>query len=146
MGMFQKILVAYDGSTHSQRALKKAADWAKTDNDIHVHVVHVAEPPPMNIYGLYGPELSKVVIQEREEQARKVISGAKKIIKAEKLDCHIERLQGDPAEQILNYAKNKQMDLIMIGSRGLGGFKGMLLGSVSQRVIQHAKCHVLVIK
>jgi len=55
-------------------------------------------------------------------------------------------LQGPPAEAILDVAKTRECDLIVMGSRGLGQFTGLLLGSQSQKVVQHAECPVLIVK
>lgn len=53
---------------------------------------------------------------------------------------------GDPAEAIMDYAKEINTDLIIMGSRGLGLVRGVLLGSVSKYVLEHAKCPVLIVK
>ena len=59
---------------------------------------------------------------------------------------NVEMIQGAPAEVILEYAKQNGVDLIVIGSRGLGGIREFVLGSVSHNVVQHAKIPVLVVK
>ena len=55
-------------------------------------------------------------------------------------------IKGTPEEVILNYAKEKGVDLIVMGTRGLGGFKKLLLGSVSNGVVSHAPCSVLIVR
>ena len=57
-----------------------------------------------------------------------------------------EIMQGPAAEAILEVAKTRHCDLIVMGSRGLGQFAGLLLGSQSQKVVQHAECPVLIVK
>ncbi|MGV2947877.1 universal stress protein, partial [Acinetobacter sp. AGC35] len=58
----------------------------------------------------------------------------------------VELLQGSPAEVILKYAKQQEVDVIIIGSRGLGGIREFVLGSVSHNVVQSARIPVLVVK
>lgn len=67
-------------------------------------------------------------------------------LEAEGLNATVELLQGSPAEIILNYAKEQDADVIVIGSRGLGGIREFVLGSVSHNVVQSARIPVLVVK
>ncbi|MNY55760.1 Stress response protein NhaX [compost metagenome] len=67
-------------------------------------------------------------------------------LEAEGLNATVELLQGSPAEVILNYAKEQGVDVIVIGSRGLGGIREFVLGSVSHNVVQSARIPVLVVK
>jgi nucleotide-binding universal stress UspA family protein len=61
-------------------------------------------------------------------------------------EVHTEILEGSPAEAILDVANTRKSDLIVMGSRGLGRLAGALLGSQSQKVVQHAPCPVLIIR
>lgn len=70
----------------------------------------------------------------------------KSLLEAEGLNATVELLQGSPAEIILNYAKEQGADVIVIGSRGLGGIREFVLGSVSHNVVQSARIPVLVVK
>lgn len=67
-------------------------------------------------------------------------------LEAEGLNATVELLQGSPAEVILNYSKEHDVDVIVIGSRGLGGIREFVLGSVSHNVVQSARIPVLVVK
>ncbi|MNR36447.1 Stress response protein NhaX [compost metagenome] len=67
-------------------------------------------------------------------------------LEAEGLNATVELLQGSPAEVILAYAKEHGADVIVIGSRGLGGIREFVLGSVSHNVVQSARIPVLVVK
>ncbi|MNP39883.1 Stress response protein NhaX [compost metagenome] len=67
-------------------------------------------------------------------------------LEAEGLNAEVELLQGSPAEVILKYAKEHAIDVIVIGSRGLGGIREFVLGSVSHNVVQSARIPVLVVK
>ena len=79
------------------------------------------------------------------QQAVKILNDLAKRIPSQ-TNYVTDILTGDPAKVIVNYAKKKKPDLIIIGSRGLGGFKKLLLGSVSSKVVSHVSTSVLVIR
>lgn len=144
--MFNKILVAYDGSTCSKESLATATEFLQKEAEAELHVIHVIDALPANIYGLYGAALTNKVIDEFEEVGNELLTEAQGLTADYKQACTYARLSGNVAEEIVKYAKVKEIDLIIIGSRGLGAVKGMLMGSVSSRVVQQADCHVLTIK
>lgn len=139
--MIKKILVPVDGSEHASKAIEFAANMAKqNDATMHLlHVVQVTEIPEAikefirseeikeSPYYVYSESIGGRILSVAEDEARK--KGVK----------HIETsvIQGDPAEKIINFAKDGDFDTIVIGSRGLGCLKGVLLGSVSSKV-----CHL----
>ena len=143
MAKFQRLLVAYDGSPHSKKALDKAAEFMAEDSSVQTHIVNVTRPPTMGLYGAY---MTEDVLQELDKEVEKTISEAKERLAEYKDTCHFVRLWGYVPQEIINYAKEHEIDLIMIGSRGLGAFKEMFLGSVSHHVVQQAPCPVLIIK
>lgn len=118
----------------------------RKDVDVRLHVIHVMDSLPATIYGLYGPNLAQTVVDEFEEVANHLMKDAQKIMESHKSRCTFKQLQGNVAEEIVNYANSNEIDLVIIGSRGLGAVKGMLMGSVSSRVVHQANSHVLVIK
>lgn len=144
--MFKKIVVAYDGSSCSEEALKRAINFIEQDPETQLHIINVMDEIPPTIYGLYGPNLTKKVLEEFEEAADQLLRNAKTRVAKYVDNCSFGKVQGNPAEEIVNYAEENDIDLIIIGSRGYGAVKGMLLGSVSSRVVQQADCNVLVIK
>jgi|SRR5690625_143783 len=146
MPIFKKIMVAYDGSPHSKKALTKAAELMNRDSDAEMHIVSVTPPPSMDLYSMYGLGLSQKVMDEYNELAQKTMTEAEEFMAEHKDSCQFVRLQGNASQTIIEYADKQKFDLIILGSRGLGAFKGMLLGSVSHHVVTHADSHVLVIK
>lgn len=144
--MFKKILVAYDGSTCSEEAVKNAMKFMEQDSAAQLHILNVIDAIPPTIYGLYGPNVTQTVLEEFEDLANHLLSKAKDLVGQYEASCVFSKTQGNPAEEIVDYADENTIDLIVIGSRGLGAVKGMLLGSVSSRVLQQANCHVLVVK
>lgn len=144
--MKKKILVAYDGSDLSKKAVKEAERHVLESADTAVHVISVVKPTgPVtnaNVNRQIGDELKK----QYEEDMAKI----KKEIEADGVIVTTDVIVGEPEENpaisITNYAEEHDMDLIIVGSRGLGNVKKLFLGSVSNNVVQHAKCPVLVMK
>lgn len=144
--MFKKILVAYDGSDSGKEALTTAIDFLEKNPNSQLDVIHIMDSLPPNAYGLYGPVLARNLVDEFEEAADALLTEAKEIMADYMEVCSFTKLEGNVAEEIVEYADQHHPDLIIIGSRGLGAVKGMLMGSVSSRVVQQVDCHVLVIK
>jgi nucleotide-binding universal stress UspA family protein len=141
--MLSKILVPVDGSENSLRALDHAIYLAKkTGADITA--MNVIENPP-TVYVESQKLLNELLAKFRAESA-KVLDMCKQI--AEKSDVKIETVigEGDAASNIVGYAQKQGFDTIIIGRRGLGRFKEMVLGSVSNKVLHHAKCSVMIVK
>jgi nucleotide-binding universal stress UspA family protein len=137
------ILVGIDGSVHSRRAL----EWAIGEAAIRRMPLTVLTVQQA-IAGYWGP----VIYPQDEdfvEQAAKVAQEETDTI-LEKLDAGsrppsvtVRAVAGLPADEILSAAKDA--DMIVIGSRGAGGFKKLLMGSVSSQITHHAHCPVVVI-
>jgi len=138
--VIKKILVPVDGSEHAYKAIEFAANLA-SQSDAIIHLLHVVKltkiPEAIKEY-VRAEEIQEspyfVALQTMGDQ---ILIAAKK--EAEKKGAkYIETrvIQGDPAETIINYANKGNFDMIVIGSRGLGSFKGLMLGSVSSKV-----CH-----
>jgi nucleotide-binding universal stress UspA family protein len=141
--MFSKILVPVDGSDNSLRALDHALFLAKKAGS-SVTAMHVIEKPP-TVYVESQKLLNDIMAKYRAESG-KVLDRCKQ--QAEKSGVEIETViaEGDAASNITGYAGKEDFDVIVIGSRGLGRFKEMVLGSVSNKVLHHAKSSVLIVK
>lgn len=141
----KKILVSVDGSENSNRALEHAVSLAKDSDAAAITILHVIDMPP-TIYIESQKLLDQLWANFREESAKMLdryrtlaqTRGAKTV--------HIAVMEGDAAKTIVDYANKGGFDLIVVGSRGLGGIRGLLLGSVSMAVIQTAKMPVMVVK
>ncbi len=139
--MFKRIVVPIDGSEHSYRALANAKELARCFGAT-LWLVH-AFPQTSDLLG-YN-EYEKLVAQ-RESTGQTVLDEAHQKLGESGLDVRNELLEEPAAEAILNVANVREADLIVMGTRGLGTLQGLLLGSVSHKVIQHAKCPVMVIR
>ena len=141
--MFRKVLVAYDGSEHSQRAARIAGDLVRLQSKAELWLVCVQGMIPYR----RGDSVIFIneLIDEQTREGEKLLQAAKKLI-GDKLTIHEELLIGAPAELILEVAETNKCDLIIMGTRGLSGLRGLLLGSQVQKVISHADCPVLAVK
>jgi nucleotide-binding universal stress UspA family protein len=139
--MFKKILLGFDGSEHAQRAAKVAAGIARQEKDAQIWVVVVVEPIPTE---LGKPFFSELILM-RTNAGEELLSFAKELI-GEDIAVHEELLFASPAESIIEAAETHQCDLIVMGTRGLGGLRGLLLGSQIHKVISLAQCPVLAVK
>ncbi|MBE3550375.1 MAG: Universal stress protein family [Brockia lithotrophica] len=149
--MFQRILVAYDGSEHAKRALETAASIARMTPGAELHVVHVVRFDPFeegvftemqSFSSMSRSDYRGIVLKEGERR----IEEAKKRLERESFAVHSAVLEGDPARRIVEYAEEKGIDLIVVGRRGLTMLQELFLGSVSHRIAQLAKCSILIAK
>ncbi len=139
-----KILVAYDGSDFSKKALDEAVDVAKRFSG-NVTVLHVYWDPSEGVHEKTLERVEKIEVRDRV--SIQVMDELEPKLKRAgvKYDFRSERSNHPPAV-ILRIASDEGYDLIALGSRGMGGAKAWLLGSVSSRVVSEADCPVLVAK
>ena len=137
--MFKKILLAIDGSQFSQRATVIASDMA-LKYEATLIIVH-AFPHTSDVLGY--DEFSKLVAK-RKNAGQEIIDEARKGID-EGIEIIEELLEGNEAESILTVTETYDADLILMGTRGHGKLTELLIGSVSQKVLHHAKCPVMIV-
>lgn len=138
--MYEKILVATDGSDTAAAAVKHAADLARMAGSKEVVVVHVCPA--------CTPELDPE--STNRKTASNIVNEAAEAVASEGVEVRTILEMDYPPEEVgdalLDIIKNENADLMILGSRGLSEFKGILLGSISHKVLQRAECPVLVIK
>jgi nucleotide-binding universal stress UspA family protein len=139
--MFTKILVPYDGSDHSQRALLVAAELAHCTNAA-LHVLYAYERLPSYL----GEPNFENLLNRVLTWANDIVDNAVAVVENKGIRASSDVLEGPPADAILRVAQAEKFDLIVMGSRGLGQFEGLLLGSVSDRVLHHAHVPVMVVR
>ncbi len=144
----KRYLVPVDGSEHAQKALEFACQLAeKFDGDLHIlHVPQgVAEDRVMIMGGA-----SVMVHADRallERAGRAVLEAAQGSAQKSGVEqVSTELRAGDPAQEIIKSAQESQADVIVIGSRGLGGFGSLVLGSVSHKVNHAAHCTCITVR
>lgn len=145
--MFSKILVPFDGSTSAEEAIRKAVELARlTGAEIVLLTVYRHHSMLEASFSMVRPADPGNMDEILRRHAQEVAEHGKTIAReagAEKVRAFIK--SGPPARTIVAWAKDKDVDLIVLGSRGLGSVEGYLLGSVSHKVTGLAKCPVLVV-
>ncbi len=133
--MFERILLAVDGSDHSKKAVEAAAEMAR-NADGQVHVIHVHE------VGAIAP------IETPVEAAELVNGVVDELLRAGvKADGSASSARtGRAAPAILEAAKTLDVGIIVMGTRGLSDFSALLMGSMAHKVIHHAECPVLLVR
>ncbi len=147
--MFSKILVCSDGSTLALRAAEIAAQIAlKFGSDVILLSVYDPTVIPAATMGIPGGTLESAVSAGcfAEETHLAVEHATSKVLEAAGVVFRSHRELGHPVDRIISTAHDEQIDLIVMGSRGLGGFERLLLGSVSDGVLHHARCPVLAVR
>ena len=140
--MFKNILLAVDGSEHALHAAKTAAELARSTNAKILRIVIAFEPVPPYL----GEPNLQTAISARMQEAETILQKAMDAVGDIPGEVHTEILEGTPAEAILDVAKTRKSDVVVMGSRGLGRLQGALLGSQSQKVVRHAPCPVLIVR
>ena len=145
----KKMLVAYDGSEASKKAIDMVMKCSNSDDEITLLTVVPAELSESSFTKMLLPtiDLSKIVKSGSfKDKAKETLSKIVKDIdpKVGKVDIAVE--DGDPADEILITAKKVQADIIVLGYKGYGKEGRFLLGSVTDKVVRHASVSVLVVR
>lgn len=159
----QRILLVTDGSENSLKATAYLAKFP-LPAQAHVEVMHVLPPLPLTpstefyarTYPL-APEVLPIYPKEptaeelawqadEEKHGKQILAQAVEQLSSSGIDASSVMLRGDAAKEIIEYAKNHDINLIVSGSRGLSQFKGWLLGSVSRKLVHYSNCSVLIVK
>jgi nucleotide-binding universal stress UspA family protein len=143
MGTWKTVLVGVDGSASSHKALAWAADEA-ADHEADLVVLNVWEhtllPPAgsVSVSEKYVPDPSQRTAEDLLEEIKAVLGDDPPVLVQPRVK------QGSPAKVLIE--ESSDADLLVVGTRGHGGFRGLVLGSVSQHVAAYAKCPVTVVR
>lgn len=148
--MFQHILLPTDGSKLSDRAVKRGIEFAKSAN-ASVTAVHVVPEFRMVVEeGFVSPmsaELKKRFENESQQHARKMLDKVEAAARGAGVQCDSVAVVSDyPYQQIIETARKKKCDLIIMASHGRRGLSSLLLGSETAKVLTHSKVPVLVMR
>jgi nucleotide-binding universal stress UspA family protein len=138
--VLKNIVLAFDGSEYSNRALQYAKTFAERF-EATLWLVHVFT----HTSDLLGYEDYEKFYSKRKAGGQALLDEALQELSNARLDVREKLQEGPEAESILKIAKNCQADLIVMGTRGHGTLKGLLVGSVSRKVIHHSSCPVMVV-
>lgn len=139
--MYKQILLAADGSENAVRAAKEAVKIASCNEDSMIEVVYVVD---------FDKSKSEVLhtssSEARNLERRKKISKVEQLLKESNVSYKVTFLHGTPGPEIVKYANEQKVELVVIGSRGLNGLQEMVLGSVSHKVMKRVNCPALIVK
>lgn len=141
----QKIIVPYDGSAAAKRALLHLVDTAKGSTDCQVHVLNVQENPAY-LDGCLDAATLKQIEQSLAAAGRKMVLEAAEILQQASIPHQLHVHVGPIAETIARQASVLGCKALIMGTRGLGAFSGLLLGSVATKVIHLVDIPVTLVK
>jgi nucleotide-binding universal stress UspA family protein len=146
-----KVLIATDGSECSKRAAEKACELVTGRKETSVRVLSVYEDTyplavePYAVSSAFYQQIIDAACQQSEKIAADATDDVRQLISAADVDLTTTVLRGSPEQQIIEEARRWNADIIVVGSHGRG-FWGRMLGSVSDAVVHHAPCSVLVVR
>jgi nucleotide-binding universal stress UspA family protein len=143
--MFHNILVATDGSAHGQRALTEAIELAQSYRAQITIVTSVPDPSAWLITGgAYGGVDQNALLEDTEREYRKILEDAVAAVPKD-VSVTSRLMHGRPGEGIVEEREEGRHDLVVMGSRGRGNVRSLLLGSVSHYVLNQTPAAVLIV-
>lgn len=142
---FKRIVCAVDFSDSSDHAQRYAIGLAEVFG-AELRLVHVVEIPYMPTYSLAGVPNLVLPVEQFEEAARKHMEQAVEACRAVHGKTEGAVRTGTPFVEVINYAREIEADLIVVGTHGRTGLSHMLIGSVAEKIVRKAPCPVLSVK
>ena len=143
--LFRKIAVATDGSEQVRKAVDSAIEIAKL-SDAKLYAVHVIALRFYSIIHSTDSEWKKAMREQLIKEGTEATAYVENAGRAANVEVESVILEGNPAEEIINFAENNDIDLIVMGTHGITGIERFLLGSVAERVVRHSKRPVIVVR
>jgi nucleotide-binding universal stress UspA family protein len=143
--MYKRILIPLDGSELSEHALEPLMEVATSPGDVHVILLEVVEPFTAIYAG--GPGATTVAQKanmQAETDAAAYLNKLASRLKRKRLSVETAVITGSPADVILNYVKQHEVDLIIMSTHGRSGISRWFFGSVAEKVTRHATIPVLI--
>ena len=144
--LFRQILVPIDGSEPSLQAVRMALHFIELSPVCKMTVLYVIDKVVLSELVRFSKHGEKEVEAELEEQGHRYLELARKEAERQGVPAQCQTRKGDPFEEIIAAANNLRADLIIMGHAGRRGTTRVLIGSVTQRVLDYAPCPVLVMK
>ena len=138
---FKKILIAVDGSHGAESATRLGGELA-VGHDAEVLLVHAVPLPPI-VAGI-DQAISEESLDYLEKSAEAAIGSAVEILEAMGVKSESIIKPGSPADIVLDVADDRDVDVIVVGHRGYGTMRRLILGSVSSKLAHHARCALLL--
>ncbi|MEW5762471.1 MAG: universal stress protein [Bacillota bacterium] len=150
--MIKKVLVPTDGSPTALRAAAYAAELKKLAPEVEITVLTVQSVPRdlvgRKLYWLAAerPVSGEVIEEAIAEEQERILEATTRVFREAGVEVKVERRAGDAAEEIAALAREGGFDLIVMGTRGASELSGLLVGSVSHKLLHLAPCPVILIK
>lgn len=140
--LFRNIVIATDGSKNVQRAISHGIEFAKLSGAI-VHALYVVNTPSTISDWTAGKE---TIYKIMKNDGQKAVSKIMKIGEVSGVEVRGVLLEGYPSSEIIDFAENNNIDLIVMGTLGATGLERFLIGSVAEKVVKGSKVPVLVVR
>ncbi len=147
-----KILIATDGSDYSKAAIDMLANIIAKPENTSLKIISAVEHPtpiaaePFAVSAEYYNEMTQVLSEQAKQSVKQAETAIRSLFPGSLLDVTAEVLDGSPQRVIVETAQEWGADLIVVGSHGYGFWSRTLLGSISNSVVNHAPCSVLVVR
>jgi nucleotide-binding universal stress UspA family protein len=147
---FKKIMIATDGSDCSRLAAEKGIELARLSGGT-VYAVCVVSTTSLSMYMDYLSSTGmnpywELIYEGLKKQAQQAVDYVKGLGEKKGIDVEVIVLEGDPADELIRYAEENGMDIIVMGTLGRTGIERLLLGSVAGNVVRHSKVPVMVVR
>lgn len=141
--MFSKLLVPVDGSENSFRALEAAIFLSKRI-EAHITALNVMDKPP-TVY-IHPQKELETLLKNYRIQSEQILEKCEELGDNNGVEIKKVIMEGDVASKIIQYAAKEIFDMVVMGRRGSGRFKELVLGSVSEKVLHQTKGSVLIVR
>jgi nucleotide-binding universal stress UspA family protein len=147
---FKKIMIATDGSDYSRLAAEKGIDLALLSRGT-VYAVCVVSTASLSMYGDYFSSMGvnpywELIYEALKNQAHQAVDYVKGLGERKGINVESVLLEGQPADELIRYAEENGMGIIVMGTLGRTGIDRLLLGSVAGNVARHSKVPVMVVR
>lgn len=139
--MYQQILLAADGSENSMRAANEALKIAKVSPNCIVTILFVIDIEKVKTEVLHATSIDSLYMERRQK-----LAPLEQLFETAGINTQVEMIHGTPGPEIVRYANSHDIDLVIIGSRGLNSLQEMVLGSVSHKVMKRVNCPAMIVK
>ncbi|KAB8138031.1 universal stress protein [Gracilibacillus oryzae] len=139
--MYKHILLASDGSENAVRAAKESVKLASHYKDSIIEVVYVINIDKSKSDVLHSHSNEEIDIERRKKNSKVI-----QFLNEANVHYKTTILRGKPGPEIVKYANEQEVDIVVIGSRGLNALQEMVLGSVSHKVMKRVHCPAMIVK
>lgn len=139
--MYQHILLAADGSENSMRAANEALKIAKVSPKCKVTILFIIDIEKVKTEVLHASSIDSLYMERRQK-----LVPVEQLFETANIAVQVEMIHGTPGPEIVKYANSHDIDLVIIGSRGLNSLQEMVLGSVSHKVMKRVNCPAMIVK